>query len=113
MNRSLAVLVLVAACKREEPPSRTAFYANTFPRQPTPTEPPEPGRLVFHDRSLSASGNLACATCHDPTHAYAPANDLAVQMGGPDGSRAGSRATPSLRYLQRVPRFTEHFHDPE
>lgn len=122
MNRSIVVLVLLfvlvlglgaAACKREEPPSRTAFYANTFARQPTATQLAELGRLVFHDRSLSASGGLACATCHDPAHAYAPGNDLAVQPGGPDGTRTGPRATPSLRYLQRAPRFSEHFHDPE
>ncbi len=36
---------------------------------------------------------------------------LAVQLGGVDGTRAGPRAVPSLRYLQAVPRFTEHFHD--
>ena len=113
MNRCVAVLVVLAACKQEEPPSRTAFYASTFAKQPTAAQLTELGRLAFGDPSLSASGRLACATCHDPANAYAPGNDLAVQPGGADGSRAGLRAAPSLRYLQRVPRFTEHFHDPE
>jgi cytochrome c peroxidase len=131
MSRSaVAVLILLAACKqgekkeekredrREEkreapPPSQTAFYASTFEKQPTAAQLTELGRLAFSDRSLSASGRLACATCHDPKSAYAPGNDLAVQQGGADGSSVGPRAAPSLRYLQRVPRFTEHFHDSE
>ena len=40
------------------------------------------GRLIFVDASLSASGKQACATCHDPAHAYGPPNGLAVQPGG-------------------------------
>src|SRR5689334_25446742 len=102
MNRRVAILVVLAACKQDEPPSRTAFYASTFAKRPTAAQLTELGRLVFGDRSLSASGQLSCATCHDPANAYAPGNDLAVQPGGSDGSRAGPRAAPSLRYLQRV-----------
>ena len=30
-------------------------------------------------------GQMSCATCHDPDHAYGPPNDLAVQLGGPQG----------------------------
>ena len=48
--------------------------------------------------SLSSSGKMACATCHDPAHAYAPANDRAVQLGGPDLDRPGIRTVPSLAY---------------
>lgn len=59
----------------------------------------ELGRRIFFDPSLSASGRLACATCHDPAHAHAPANGLAVQLGGPRLDRQGTRAVPSLRYL--------------
>jgi cytochrome c peroxidase len=69
------------------------------------------GALAFRDPGLSASGKLACATCHDPDHAFAPGNALAIQLGGKTGKLAGTRATPSLRYLQSVPRFTEHYHD--
>src|SRR4051812_28213290 len=43
------------------------------------------GRSLFFDKSLSSSGTQACATCHDPDHAYGPPNDLAVQLGGPNG----------------------------
>jgi cytochrome c peroxidase len=69
------------------------------------------GRKLFFDPSLSASGKMACATCHDPKHAYGPPNALAVQLGGRDMRQPGLRATPSLKYLQVVPQFTEHYYD--
>jgi cytochrome c peroxidase len=54
---------------------------------------------------------MSCATCHDPRFAYGPPNDRATQLGGPDMKGIGLRAAPSLRYLQAVPPFTEHFND--
>ncbi|WP_390954318.1 cytochrome-c peroxidase [Paraburkholderia fungorum] len=69
------------------------------------------GEKIFYDPSLSGSGKLACASCHSPDHAFGPANALSVQLGGTDMHQAGFRAVPSLRYLQSVPQFTEHFHD--
>jgi cytochrome c peroxidase len=69
------------------------------------------GRALFFDPSLSASGQMACATCHDPAHGFSPDNDRAVQLGGADMRQPGLRAVPSLTYLQAVPPFDEHFHD--
>ena len=69
------------------------------------------GRLAFFDTSLSASHKLACATCHDPAHAFAPPNALPVQFGGPDARRQGTRATPSLLYLQGTIPFVERRFD--
>ncbi|HTV71916.1 MAG TPA: cytochrome c peroxidase [Rhizobiaceae bacterium] len=63
------------------------------------------GRKMFFDKSLSDSGKLACASCHDPSNAFAPANDLAVQLGGADGKRAGVRAVPTLTYHEHTPLF--------
>ncbi len=71
------------------------------------------GRALFFDPSLSRSGKLACSSCHDPAHGFGPANALAVQLGGGDMHQVGTRAVPSLKYLQAVPPFTEHFHDSE
>jgi cytochrome c peroxidase len=71
------------------------------------------GRKLFNDPSLSGSGKIACATCHDPAHAFGPPNDKPVQYGGKDLKQAGLRAVPSLRYLQVVPQFTEHYFEPE
>ncbi|HEY4218686.1 MAG TPA: cytochrome c peroxidase [Gemmatimonadaceae bacterium] len=62
------------------------------------------GRKIFFDSTLSASGRISCASCHNPAHAYAPANGLAVQFGGPALNVQGARAVPSLRYaLNRTP----------
>ncbi|MDS0796904.1 cytochrome-c peroxidase [Burkholderia pseudomultivorans] len=69
------------------------------------------GKQLFFDPTLSGSGKLACASCHSPEHAFGPPNALPVQFGGDDMRHAGFRAVPSLKYLQGVPQFTEHFHD--
>ena len=71
----------------------------------------ELGRALFFEPSLSASGRTACATCHDPQHAYGPPNGLSVQLAGRDGRTPGLRAAPSLRYLNTLPAFTEHHFD--
>jgi cytochrome c peroxidase len=63
------------------------------------------GEQIFKDASLSASGRMSCATCHDPAHAHAQGNALAVQLGGPLGDVPGFRAVPSLRYLRFTPAF--------
>jgi cytochrome c peroxidase len=65
------------------------------------------GKQIFYDHTLSASGKIACSTCHDPRYAYGPPNGSAVQYGGPDLKSAGFRAVPSLRYvLNYVPAWT-------
>jgi cytochrome c peroxidase len=64
------------------------------------------GEKIFADPSLSASGRMSCATCHDPAHAHAQSNDLSVQLGGAGLDVAGTRAVPSLRYLSFTPRFS-------
>ena len=68
----------------------------------------ELGREVFFDARLSASGQMSCATCHDPRFAYGPPNGRAVQLGGPELKSPGVRAVPSLRYQQTLPAFSEH-----
>lgn len=65
------------------------------------------GEKIFNDASLSASGKLSCASCHNPDNAHGPSDGLAVPLGGVDGKVAGFRASPSLRYMQQTPAF--HF----
>ncbi|CAH2891744.1 MAG: Cytochrome c peroxidase (EC [uncultured Paraburkholderia sp.] len=69
------------------------------------------GKQLFFDPSLSGSGKLACASCHSPDHGFSPANALSVQLGGNDMHRTGMRAAPTLKYLQAVPAFAEHYHE--
>ncbi len=69
------------------------------------------GRQLFFDPTLSGSGKLACASCHSPSYAFGPPNSLSVQLGGPNLLSEGLRAAPSLKYLQTLPPFTEHYYD--
>jgi cytochrome c peroxidase len=71
------------------------------------------GQMVFFDQSLSGSGKMSCATCHDPGHAYGPPNDLAVQLGGTNLMVQGHRAVPSLRYKSVVPPFADLLDNPD
>src|ERR1700722_20618692 len=89
------------------------FYVNPFEKTPSAAAMTAIGRALFFDVSLSASGRVACATCHDAKHAFGPPNDSPVQRGGGDGRRIGVRAVPSLMYTQNIPAFTEHYHDDE
>ncbi len=52
---------------------------------------------------------MSCAACHDPAYAFTPPNALPVQLGGADGKTPGRRAVPTLKYLQAVMPFTEHY----
>ena len=68
------------------------------------------GRELFFDPSLSASGRMACATCHDPRHAYGPADARAMQSGGAQLTLAGRRTVPSLRYtLKHTPLWAKQY----
>jgi len=71
------------------------------------------GRQMFFDQSLSGSGRMSCATCHDPASAHAPPNKLAVQLGGARLATAGVRATPSLRYQEYTPPYEDMLDNPD
>lgn len=69
------------------------------------------GGRLFADASLSASGRQSCASCHDPSNAFAAPRAAGVVMhGGPALDRPGLRTVPSLRYLDHTPRFTRHYY---
>jgi cytochrome c peroxidase len=89
------------------------FYANSFEKLPSAADMTAAGRALFFDASLSASGKMACATCHEPRQAFGPPDDSPVQRGGGDGRQSGVRAVPSLMYAQNIPPFTEHYFDDE
>lgn len=81
-------------------------FAAPAAQQPATAALADLGAKIFSDTSLSASGQMACASCHDPAHAHAQSNAAAVQSGGANLDVAGFRAVPSLRYLNfNVPFF--------
>jgi len=108
-----ALVWLAAGGVRGTAAEDAPFYANSFERVPSAAAMTDIGRALFFDTSLSASGQVACASCHEPRRAFGPPNDSPVQRGGRDGRRFGMRAVPSLRYTQNIPPFTEHFFDDE
>lgn len=91
-------------------PTLTPIEEGALARLNPPEKPlsaaAELGKKIFYDASLSASGKLSCSTCHNPANAYAPANDLAVQLGGLKMQEQGGRAVPSLRYHEHAPAFS-------
>ena len=95
--------LIVLSCAAAAPPAiGTATAATLSPEA-------QLGRQIFFDPSLSASGKLSCASCHDPTNAYAAPNSSGVVIrGGANMDRLGLRAVPSLRYLSDTPRFSRH-----
>ena len=107
----LVAAALLAACAA--PAWQGATYAPRRGGTPDAVALTELGRALFFDPSLSASGRIACASCHDPRFAYGPPNALPVQRAGRDGQTPGLRAVPSLRYLQTLPPFSEHHFENE
>jgi cytochrome c peroxidase len=64
------------------------------------------GEKIFFDASLSASGQMSCATCHAEATAHATSDpDVVVPAGGEALTRPGFRNAPSLRYLTLTPAF--------
>ena len=109
---SLGVLAgLLAACAAPPAHQGAAYAPRADGQRLDVAALTELGRALFFEPSLSASGRTACASCHDPAHAYGPANALSVQPAGRDGATPGLRAAPSLRYLNTLPAFTEHHFD--
>lgn len=87
------------------------FYGLGFERRPPAATLTQLGERLFTDATLSASGRLACASCHDPARHFGPPDGQVVRLGGRSGSESGRRTVPALTYSQAVPPFTEHFNE--
>lgn len=80
------------------PPLLFAVPLGLSPSLPVPADNPLTGargtlgRRLFFDTRLSRDGRLACASCHQPQHAFADQRPVAIGVGG----RAGRRNAPSL-----------------
>lgn len=116
MKRALSLLWLLSACgdvaspADPEPVNAAGQVAEgeldlVTLRRLSPLGPPPPdptnrvaddpaaarlGQWLFFDERLSADGSVACATCHDPAHAFSDEKSLAV------GLAEGTRHAPSL-----------------
>lgn len=90
-------LGLLAACSGDESPTKPATTGLSPVAQL--------GEQIFNDPTLSASGSLSCASCHDPATGNAASNNLPAQLGGPLLTLQGSRQAPSIRYLNQNTAF--------
>lgn len=103
---ALASLIVLSACGGGASPSQNQNAPSSVPQAEDKLSAQAAlGEKIFKDVSLSASGKMSCATCHDPANAHAQSNNLAVQMGGAKLDVPGFRAVPSLRYLNLTPAF--------
>ena len=58
------------------------------------------GAKIFADKSLSASGQQSCQSCHDFASGLAAPNAQAVQPGGVNMEMSGLRNSPSIAYMR-------------
>lgn len=64
------------------------------------------GQEIFKDVSLSASGRMSCASCHDPDLGHASPFTTPVAFGGAgfpndhSANASGLRVPPAIRYLK-------------
>lgn len=95
----------LASCGEDAPRAADSATAAELPSTPGLSAVAALGERLFRDESLSASGRLACQSCHRPEFAHAaPASDL-VSKGGPDMDLPGLRNSPSIRYASFTPAF--------
>lgn len=114
LTAAFALATALAACGgRNAPTEATAAASAPALAASSLSLAAQVGEKMFVDTSLSGSGQMACATCHDPKNAHAPSNDLAVQAGGTDLKASGTRAVPSLRYKEVTPPYADLLDNPD
>jgi cytochrome c peroxidase len=99
----VCVYILVAFCLL---PS-TALCANTNAINEKITSLATLGKTLFFSKALSANRDIACATCHDPVHAYADSRAVAQGSIG----QLGQRNTPSLLNAAKYTRWSWDGHN--
>ena len=58
------------------------------------------GQQIFNDPTLSASGAMSCATCHDASIGHASPFNAPAALGGPNLNIQGTRLPPAIGYLK-------------
>ncbi|MEY3200679.1 MAG: hypothetical protein RIR70_229 [Pseudomonadota bacterium] len=103
MTLSWVVSVSLTACGGEATPPRevglTATAQAAAQVMNLSAERVAIGKQIFEDPSLSASGKLACASCHIAARAHADASGGFLPLGGPNMDAQGLRSSPTTHYL--------------
>jgi cytochrome c peroxidase len=90
MRLFIAVILMLAAATagRSAPLTRAKAYARAAALEAL-------GRKLFFEPALSASGKMACATCHDPRHGF---GRQTIDRFSSAGATCGNRdCAPCLR----------------
>lgn len=96
----------VAAATNSVPPEMALVPLPLHAPEP-PNNPGTPskvalGRLLFFDPILSATGDVACATCHNPAYGWADGRTVPIGVGGEGlGPARLLRGASDLRVLER------------
>ena len=109
----VAAVLGLAACGGGSAMTAAATPSASQASAPTLSLAAQVGEKMFTDATLSGSGQMACASCHDPHSVYGPPNALAVQLGGAQLDAAGTRAVPSLRYKEYTPPYADLLDNPD
>lgn len=101
----LPVFLALAGCLPDSSPA---------PAAPTPSASLAVlGEALFHDTSLSSEGNQACASCHDPAHAFTDPDASSPVSRGSVTGRSGRRNSPSVSYAMFAPALQSRVEDGE
>ena len=105
----LAISIIFVSCDQSEKTVEPVLFSLAYPAEfGNPVIPDdnllnpdriELGRRLFYDKSLSADGSVACASCH--LQAYAFSDTVAFSLGF--HNREGFRNSPSLANVAYVP----------
>jgi cytochrome c peroxidase len=63
-------------------------------------------QALFAEKSLSASGQLSCASCHTDETAHSTASGVSLPVGGVLMNQQLARSSPSLMYKSTTPIFS-------
>jgi cytochrome c peroxidase len=104
---ALACLFLLASCggSSSETSSSSASNSNSAPASASATTLSIADAL-FHEKALSASGQLACSGCHTDETAHSTAANVALPLGGISMNQQVFRASPSILYKAATPAFS-------
>jgi cytochrome c peroxidase len=99
VGRSLAVVLIGFLALGAGQPVEIAVPAGVFPPElpadnPLTAEKIELGKKLYFDKRLSTDGTIACASCHDPAHAFADGRGTKTSAGV--GGALGSKNAPTV-----------------
>jgi cytochrome c peroxidase len=97
--RTLAVILIGLFALGAGEPVEIAVPEGVFPPEvpadnPLSAEKIALGQRLYFDKRLSTDGTIACASCHDPAHAFSDPRDARTSAGV--GGALGSKNAPTV-----------------